>query len=148
MIVQRYSDFRGLFALDGASAAADGLEEWPVANLRSGGFTGLVTPTITSFPLTITCNGGAIDGGAAFDWYLSQRTDDPARQYLTITHTRPTKSGTVTIDINEDRVAALLPDVSGPALFEAGNLGLLMKNVALYVQRRSDKAYQWIKLYA
>ncbi len=148
MILHTYAAFRAQFALPGAAIANDGMEEWPVAKLRSGGFTGLVTPTITAFPILMTCNSGAVDGGAAFDWYLSQRTDVAADQYLTITQFDPTKSGSILVGITEVNVLKLLPDVDGITIAYPASLTALLKNVHLYVQRRSDQAIQWIKLYA
>jgi hypothetical protein len=53
----------------------------------------------------------------------------------------------VEIDIVDANIAALLPGVSGAGLVSAASLAIIFRNVALYVQRRSDKAYQWIALY-
>lgn len=149
MIVHTYAAFRAQFALPGATTANDGLPAWPVAKLRAGGFTGLVTPIIAGFPLIVTCNAGVVDGGIAFDWYLSQRTDITANQYFTVTQLTATKSGSIRISVNELNVLKLLPTATE---FTVNNshpelLTPLLKNVHLYVQRRSDNAIQWIKLY-
>lgn len=154
MIIQRYADFRGIFALPGADIDIDGFEVFPVAKLRSGGFTGLtlVSSPANEVPFIVTCNAQAVDGGAAFDWWLSQRTDDPTKQYLLITQAAANKSGTVSITFAPTgsppfRVSQLLPEVTDPIEFlEAGNRKLIYKNCHLYVQRRSDKAYQWMTL--
>lgn len=147
MIVTNYASFRGTFALVGALIDFDGFEAWPLAKLRSGGFTGLATPTISVFPFTMTVNGGAMDGGAAYDWWLSQRTDAPAAQPLTIAQAALNKSGTVSIDVVSANVQALLPGVSSGDYAQGDNLALILKNCHIYVQRRSDKAIQWVTLY-
>lgn len=149
MVIPTYAAFRAIFALGGASEDNDGLLEFPgIAKLRSGGFTGLATPTIGAFPFTVTCNGGVSDSGFAFDWYLSQRTDMPANQYLTCVQLDNTHSGSVVIDTVDANVAKLLPGVDPSDYTDAANIALILKNCHLYVQRRSDDAYQWIKLYA
>ncbi len=148
MVIAFYSAFRSIFAVTGAPTADDGMLEFPgTSKLRTGGFTGLETPTITTFPFDVTCNAGAVDGGAAFDWYLSQRTDMPASQYLTCKQLDGTKSGTVTIDTVDANVALLLPGVDPSDYTDDDNLAMILKHCHLYVQRRSDDAYQWIKLY-
>jgi hypothetical protein len=147
VILQRYTDFRAAFALPGAALDADGFEAMPLAELRSGGFSGFVAPTITAWPLTLTCNASATDGGFAYDWYVSQRTDDQDVQALTVAQSSGTTSGTIVISLATTNVAKLLPGVSGAGLVTSASLALLLKHVAVYVQRRSDKAYQWIYLY-
>ncbi len=146
MIIQRYTDFRAVFALPGAGLDPDGFETLPVAKLRASGFSGLVAPVISSYPLTLTVNGSAVDGGFAYDWYLSQRTDDHHVQPLSIAQAGTTRSGTITIDLVAPNVAKLLPGVAGAGLVTPAALALLFKHVGLYVQRRSDKAYQWVSL--
>lgn len=147
MIIQRYTDFRAVVALPGAPLASDGFEQMPLANLRSAGFSTLSAPTITVFPFTLTVNASAVDGGFAYDWYLSQRTDDHDVQALTITQVASDKSGSVAIGLDLINVAELLPGVTGAGLVTAASLALICKHTALYVQRRSDKAYQWVALY-
>lgn len=151
MICPTYSVFRAVFALGGAATAADGMPEWPVASLRAGGFTGLVTPTIAAYPFTITCNADAADavlGVHEYDWYLSQRTDVAASQYLTIEHDVPAKSGRVRINTVGANVARLLPGLSGAQLLTTDAQSAIFRNVHLYVHRRSDDAIQWIRLVA
>lgn len=150
MICPNYATMRAAFAVGGASVAADGHLEFPgTAKLRTGGFTGLATPTIAAYPFTITCNAGAADAVAGtheYDWFLSQRTDVAASQYLEIIHSDPLKSGTVRIDIVDANVALLLPGLTGADLLTDASQAIIFANCHLYVSRRSDKAYQWIRL--
>lgn len=118
-------------------------------------------PIFPRFPLTITCNNvanDAVSGVHEYDWYLSQRADHERvvpiesppvhrRQYLTITHPNVARSGTVEIDINPSVVQELLPGYTATTLVARENLTIMLKYVHLYVQRRSDKAYQWAPLY-
>ena len=150
MIVPSYGAFRGIFAAAGAVVAADGHLTFPgTAKLRTGGFTGLATPTITAYPISITCNAGSADAVAGvheYDWWLSMRTATAAVQPLLITHADPTKSGTVSININAGPIGVLLPGLSGAGLLTDAALAALLRNVHLYVSRRSDRAYQWIRM--
>ena len=150
MIVPTYGAFRGIFAAAGAVVAADGHLTFPgTAKLRTGGFTGLATPTITAYPISITCNAGAADAVAGvheYDWWLSMRTSTAAVQPLLITHADPTKSGTVSININTVPIGVLLPGLSGAGLLTDAALAVIFRNCALYVSRRSDRAYQWIRM--
>lgn len=150
MILQRYQDFRMAFADVGAATANDGFKEWPVGRVRASGFSSsLSIPVIQSFPITITCNAQASDAVAGvdeYDWYLSQRTDTPAIQYLSLAAVA-NKSGTVTLDVT-GQVANLLPGVNSSDYVSDHNLALICKHAAIYVQRRSDKAIQWAYVYA
>lgn len=151
MIVQRYQDFRAAFALAGAAISLDGFETWPTAKLRAAGFSSLATPTITAYPIALTCNAGAADtvpNTHEYDWYLSQRSDVVGGQYFAISMPDPSKSGSVSIALQAGNVAKLLPGLSGADLLTTSSLALLFKSVALYVSRRSDKAYQWIPFVA
>ena len=152
MIVPSYGAFRVAFAAAGAVAAADGHLTFPgTAKLRTGGFTGLATPTITAYPLAITCNAEASDavlGVHEYDWYLSQRTGTAASQCLTIEHDVPAKSGRVRINIVAGNVALILPGLSGAGLLTDAALATIFRNCALYVSRRSDRAYQWSRMVA
>jgi hypothetical protein len=147
LIFSNYSTFRAHFATT-ATLAADGFEEWPVAELNSGGFTagftGILKP-ITAFPITISCNAQAADGGAAFHWYLSQRTDDPANQYFTITQLSATQSGSVVLALTSLAATELGLDDVDSAVTE-DDLVRLLKYVDLYVQRVSDDAIQHMLL--
>jgi len=145
MILHTYSEFRAAFALVGAPIVNDGFEEFPVGYLRLTGFNTLVTPPAPDeIPFDITINGGAVDLGAGYAWYLSQR--DPSNPYLTIVHEDMTKTGTVTIGLNETNVSKLLGGEPSEDWLDPEPLALLFKNCHLYVQRLSDKSYQWCRL--
>jgi hypothetical protein len=152
MIIPNYPTFRTVFAPAPGEVGADGYLIFPgTSKLRTGGFTGMVTPTISAYPFAITCNAEASDavlGVHEFDWYLSQRTDVVANQYLTIEHDVPAKSGRVRLNIVNANVAKLLPGLSGAGLLTASSLSTIFRDVHLYVSRRSDRAYQWIRMVA
>lgn len=152
MIVTTYTDFRHRFSTSG-TIGIDGYEEWPVAELGSGGFSGGFTTVsgspiarpILAFPITVSCNSGAADGGSAFDWYLSQRTDDPSLQWISIAQYSGTQSGTVTLALTAKCVSDL--GLSSPtASLTEDELIAILKNCDLYVQRRSDDAIQVLQL--
>lgn len=147
MILQSYTTFRHWFAT-ASTLAADGLEEWPIAKLRSGGFTGGFTgiaKPIAAFPVTVSCNGLAADGGAAFDWYLTQRTDDPTKQHLTVTQLSSTQSGSVVLALTALAVSELgLGSATSPV--NEDELRRVLAHCDLYVQRRSDDAIQHVLL--
>lgn len=147
MIITTYTQFRAIFATS-STLAADGFEVWPVAMLRANGFDGGITgmpKPVTAFPVTLTCNGQAADGGAAFRWYLSQRTDDTAKQYLYCSQLSATQSGSVVIGLTSLGVAEL--GLAGPtAAVTEEQLIRLLKHCDLYVQRVSDDAIQHLLL--
>lgn len=175
MIVSSYAAFRSTFADVGAITAFDGFLEWPgAALLRASGFTGTLQvqpyvggpwisfdgvafPTAQAFPdfpIVVTCNAGASDatyGVDEYDWYVSQRTDVEASQYLTVGRNdlpgSTSRSGSIVIGVDATNRARLLPDHVGASYTDA-ELTLLLKHVHVYVRRRSDGAYQWTKLYA
>jgi len=131
-----------------------------------------VSPFPQSEPLQITCNDYAADAVAGvhdFDWFLSQRVDvsvhDPdavigssiltepalrrdAVRYFTFFPLSLTQSGTVRISFDPTNVKKLAPNFIGLQDLTDADLRTVLKNVHIYVQRRSDKAYQWVRLYA
>ncbi len=140
MICHTYSEFRSVFAPGVVTVDAAGYETWPLARLRAGGFAKPVLPeALIAFPLDFTINDSALDGDdpdAPYSWYLSQRTDDPAKQMLSIID-YPGQSGTITID-----GTALLNDT-----YTGGGLGpeailQVFANVWIYVVRAGDNAIQ------
>jgi hypothetical protein len=147
MILPTYSAFRTAFAVDPTILDAAGAPLWTTALLRTNAFaslTGIATP-VAAFPVTVTCNGGAADGGAAFDWYLSQRTDVVAKQYLVIAQLSPAHSGSVVIWITALALSVLdIPAINSPINEE--QLTHLFRDVTLYCQRRSDKSIQLAQL--
>jgi len=79
----------------------------------------------------------------------------PTERYFTFNHASVTQSGTVRIDVVPENVRKLIHGfgIEGegpPGLqdLEDHQLGTLFKNVHVYVQRLSDKAYQWAPVYA
>lgn len=159
MIFVRYQDFRPGFAEAGAPLVADGFPEWPYAKLRSGGFSNsfAFSSGANQFPMDVTCNAFAADATLSdddFDWYVSQRTDLTGNQYFTVDPFAANKSGSITIDVVDATVKALIPSLVGlnasdlrAALANQAHLKLLFRDVAFYVSRRSDKAYQWISIW-
>lgn len=147
MILARWTDFRARFATS-ATTGPDGVEVWPIDEVRSGGFTGGFTGIarpITAFPLTVSCNSQAVDGGAAFDWYLSQRTDDSTLQWMSISQFSATQSGTVTIALTAKCVTDLGLGGTTATLTE-DQLREILRHCTLYVQRVSDDAIQLVQL--
>ncbi len=146
MVFLTFAGFRAAFSTGGTDK--DGYPTWPADKVLSGGFdaglTGIPRP-ISTVLLTISCNGQASDGGAAFDWYLSQRTDDPVRQYLGITQNNILKSGTVSIVATLVGRAAVGMAMSNSPVSE-DQLVRLFKDVTLYVRRVSDSAIQLVQL--
>ena len=122
--------------------------------IRSGGFTGGITGA--PFPylgvaFQVTCNSTADDSVAGtdeYDWYLSQRTDDPAKQYWLALDYNPgggnTASGTISL-VHSALATSELGVVDGP--LPAQQYHDLLYKVALYVRRISDGAIQWLDLH-
>lgn len=147
MILLRHTDFRQRFATV-STTDPDGFETWPIAKMRSGGFdggfTGIARP-ISAFPMTVSCNAQAADGGAAYDWYLSQRTDDPSLQWISISQLSSTQSGSVVLALTSKCVADLNL-ASTTATLNEDNLREILRYVDLYVQRVSDDSIQLVKI--
>lgn len=147
MIILRWQDFRSRFATS-STIGVDGVEAWPVANVRASGFDGGLSGIgrpIAAFPLTVSCNALAVDGGAAFDWYLSQRTDDPTLQWISVAQYSATQSGTVTLALTSECVSDLdLSDVD--ATLTEDQIIEILKHCTLYVKRLSDGAIQLVQL--
>lgn len=150
MIVARYTDWRHICA-PGAPLDAAGYETWPhSALLFPPGDAGmnLVLPLTLTTLGTITTNGQAVDATNyvdEFDWYLSQRTDDPAAQSLGIVQldlATNTRSGTV--QLYPTPLAQHLYGVSFTSPIPSADIAaLLFKDVWLYVRRRSDGRIMW-----
>lgn len=128
----------------------DGMEEWPLANVRAGGFDDGFTPSVTPmtpFPLTLTVNGGITDAaaGTSYTWYLSQRTEVGASQHFTIAHADTAKTGTVTLTLTSTAVADLGLSATTDSL-NVGQRVKLLRGVYVFCQRASDKAIQIVHL--
>jgi hypothetical protein len=148
-VIANYTTFRAYFAT-AATLDVDGMEVWPVANVRAsgftGGFTGIGAP-IQAFPITVSCNGGATDAadGTTYAWFLSQRTEDTAAQWMSIVHSTAGTSGTVTISLTAKCVTDL-GLASATASLTDDELQRIVKHCHLYCQRQSDKAIQWVDI--
>lgn len=120
--------------------------------VRSGGFdTGLAGTPVPygGASFQVTANGTATDGAPGtdeYDWYLSQRTDVVAKQYLTFAQKAPaggnTYSGTVTI-VHNALATSELGTLTTPSIEQTTEL---FKHCDLYCKRLSDGAIQWVSL--
>ncbi len=151
-IVARYTDFRSIFAEGGvdpnATMALDGMQPWPVDLVRANAIPeieyALGSTDMSPLSIILSINAGVVDGGAAFDWYVSQRTDDPARQWLVTIPVDGTRSGSIIIEITDVGLAQLgLARLSGelPPM-TADQIATAIKFVDVYCLRRSDGAIQ------
>ena len=155
MIIPSYAFMRTWFAIDPA-LTADGMERWPVELMRANGFddgfTGIGKP-IQAFPVTVSCNGGVVDASdanAPYHWYLSQRTDDTTKQWVSIAHASSLNSGSVTLTLTALAVSDLGLGSATDSLTE-DQLARITKNLHLYVQRKrtaagGDSAVQWVDI--
>ncbi len=130
--------------VEGKFMANDGMETWPLAksSVWSGNMQWPPGGSV-SLPDVLTVNGlgeDAVYGVDEWDWYLSQRTDDPAKQYFSLTQ-EIGMSGTVTLD-----TTALFDDMY-PDGFSPQAVQEVFKNVDLYVQKRSDKGWARFNLF-
>lgn len=141
MIILRYTDFRYRFQ-NGLGTAFDGLEPWDPVMVRANGFddgiTGLAKP-ITAFPSNITIVGA--DGPSAYDWYLSQRTDEPSRQFIAVTQPDAALSGAIRLSLTALCVSEL-GLASATAAVSEDELRIILNNCYLYCLRTSDRAIQ------
>lgn len=154
MIVPRWTAFRLAFALPGAVADSDGMLAWPLDHMRINGFANTIGLTAFAYPpdrqpsdpatFTATCNAGRTDtaDGTTYDWYLGQRTDDALSQVLTVTQPDLTRSGSILISTNT-LTKRLIPSNN---FVLPDSLANLFRRVDLYVQRKSDKAIQYLSL--
>jgi len=145
-VIASWTTMRALFASSAPTFDADGVETWPYHKMRANGFddgiTGVPKP-ITSFPVTVTVDGQA-NGAEAYDIYLSQRTDDIASQYMQVDPVLG-KSGTWTIALTSAAVTALGLGSTTDQL-TVGQVRRVTRHCAIYVQRQSDDAIQWLDL--
>jgi hypothetical protein len=148
VILLRWLDFRTAFVDDAGNIGPDGAPVWDHALVREfgfdDGFTGIDRP-IAAFPITVSCDGQAVSTANAYHWYLSQRTDDPALQWLSVTQSNPAQSGTVTISLTAKCVTDMglsttTDNMTEPLLRE------ILKHVDLYVCRTLDFSIQWVPM--
>jgi hypothetical protein len=143
MILTTYQQFR-LFVATTSDLYPDGLPEFPSADVDTAGFRDtLVFPALVSSPYLIEVYGATSDlpsGTDQYDWYLSQRTDDPARQYFLVQRNDDgegvTNSGRIQL------VTTTLATTLYPTLTDTATLIALFTDLDLYVRRRSDGLIQ------
>jgi hypothetical protein len=136
-IFTTYAQFRAGFN-PAAPVGADGFKAWSGGDVIAP--TGLTVPTtITSWPFSVVATFTLNDptpGVDRFDWYLSQRTDNSARQYLTIDRDDAlpnTRSGQVLISYTS--LAYDLGYTSTP--LSTKSILALFTDVEIYVRQRS-----------
>jgi hypothetical protein len=104
----------------------------------------------SNFKSTVTWGAGSADavfGTDEFDWYLSQRTDDLAKQWLLLEQ-KPsvgTSSFSGTVVVTPSALAISEFGLSGANL-TLQQLIYLFRFAHLYVKRRSDGIIQWFDL--
>jgi hypothetical protein len=142
VLLYDYSTFRSVFATSSTPDAA-GYETWPSASIRASGFddgfTGIGVATVAAFPITIT-----VGGSVAHHAYLSQRTDDPTKQYLAIVDATSYPDAW-TLSLTALAVSELGLASSVAAVTEE-NLKHILTDCTLYVQLVSNNAIQAIDL--
>lgn len=157
MICPNYSVFRSQFATT-TTRAADGYEVWNAGLIRTHSFDDGIAGIYSSeanqqFPISLTVNGYAADAVAStdeYDWYVSQRTDVAASQYLAVTAypnlAGSTYSGSIRLSLTAFAIAELDLD-DGTELDGADLVKRVLSRVYVYVQRRSDDSIQYVELY-
>lgn len=142
----------------------DGVEQYPgpfgdTNKVRSGGFDGGFSGVPTPYggvAFEVTVNATAADsvyGVHEYRWYLSQRTDDSTKQYLSIASKTPTEgntySGTMSIVHSTLAYTDLGPGLSADEFKDAMTPDLIIeifRHCHLYCQRISDGSLQWVDL--
>lgn len=169
---QNYHAFRTIFATAAAPLDLDGNRPWPLASVRSpsfdGGIRGMTSSTTLAFGVGIAIGVAFRDGFANFngagsavadavagvdeyDWWVSQRTIDPAKMYLAVTQyvLNPALTYSGSISLRTTALAradiGIASDVVALTTMQARRL---YKNVHVYCRRRSDGAIQWADVYA
>jgi hypothetical protein len=129
----------------------DHTPEWPLIDMRAlgfdGGLTGMPSP-FTAAVASLTANSTAADATAGADeyhWYLSQRTDDPTKQFWAL------KQFTGSSSLTFSGAVVLTPTTLFTNLYDVAvdneELAPALKYVHLYCVRVLDGAIQWLDLY-
>lgn len=137
-------------SLTGAFYENDGAEVWPTTLVRANSFSStwtLGTRPLTICPANLTVNNYVTDAaaGSSYRWYLRQRTDVAAGQWLSIVHADATRTGSVTIAITAAGVAAL-GLATATTKMSADQQARLLRNVTVFCRRDSDGAIQFVDL--
>lgn len=137
-------------SLTGATYYVDGYETWPRDNVRAGGFSdtwNLLPRPITGFPAQLTVNSLVDDvtAGTSYVWYVRQRTDDVAKQWLSVTHADPASTGTIALSLT----AKCATDIGAVDLTKLTieQQRRILRNVWVFVKRLSDGAIQQADLF-
>lgn len=143
--------------LVGVMRDTDGYEQWPYSFRAYLGFDGGLVPTIVEtavklgiFPISLTCNDSALDavsGVDEYDWYVSQRTDDPALQFWDVSYTIGA-SGSIVLNLTAYGATELgvTDPLTAPYQLTVEQKQRALNNMHVYCHRKSDKAWQWTDL--
>lgn len=145
---------------DGVTFDNSGFEVWPVALMRAGGpafddgISGFNTVPYVNATLTLTAETGGSDAvynTDEYDWYLSQRTDTPGIQYLSII-----KGADTAGPVSHSEEVQLAPTAFAATKFgftlgdglplDPNIVRMLFNHCDLYVRRISDGAIQRVDL--
>ncbi len=122
--------------------------------VRSGGFTGgfsNIDPGMWGLSVLVSVNSAVADAVPFVDeynWYLSQRTNTPAEQWLAIT-SQIVLPNTYSGSVNLVGTALAMSELgfTSPSDITMNMVRELYKHCHLYCQRITDGAIQWIDLY-
>lgn len=141
-------DMYPTFAIGSVRAAGSGFGDTGTTIV---GFPTPIDLSSGNYSMEITCNSFDPDAGFGVDeynWYLSRRTEDTTKQFISIAQKAPdsdTYSGTVIITPTALAIS-FLASVDGPKNTPPV-IRRCFKNMHLYVRRLSDGAIQWVDLY-
>jgi hypothetical protein len=143
---------------EGVTFEKSGWEQWPVEYMRvgdtaatfDGGITGYGATPYDGGAIALSANATAADaayGVDEYDWYLSQRTDVPASQYLSIVQGADgvgpvSHSGSCVITPTALAEAKFGFSVSGGVPIDPDITRMLFRGCDIYVRRISDQAIQ------
>ena len=135
-------------SLIGSFYENDGAEQWPRDLVRANGFEDTIVvpePTV-SMPLSLTCNGGLTDAADAdsYDWYVSQRSEEPLRRYFNVTQLDVTKSGSIRLALGS--VAQSELGIIVASTLTAATRPRVFAKVYVFCRRASDGAIQIVDM--
>ncbi len=148
----------GMTLCEGVAFDKSGWETWPVEYMRvgdtaaafDGGIDGFGTTPYDGGTLTLTVNALAADavyGTDEYDWYLSQRTDVPASQYLLVAQAPDgigpnSHSGSCQITPTSLAESKFGFTVGAGMPIDPDITRMLFRSCSIYVRRISDQAIQ------
>jgi hypothetical protein len=162
MIVTNFPTFRRVFKKIGGAADIHGWDEFDPAQMRAGGFTGLVVEDDTpgssarpfhGWPIYCTVNGYATDTVVKvdeYDWYVSQKTDDVDKQLISVNR-HDVIDGYQYPPIDGSRSGTIRLALSPLGAQDYNQMSYedqlaVFKHVYVYVHRISDHAIQMVDL--